>query len=125
MNPIERVWGQAKKHTRMYTNFTLPGLRKIITLALDSVTLDLIRKYFRKAREYRWRQALTRVNGGRACLVHAMYVCTKRSPCTGGGGGGGRAHTELERPVNFAMGLGHAKCKASKQKGLSSLVADH
>ena len=30
MNPIERVWGQAKRYTRMYTNFTLPGLLNII-----------------------------------------------------------------------------------------------
>ena len=26
MNPIESVWGQAKRYTRMYTNSTLPGL---------------------------------------------------------------------------------------------------
>ena len=52
LNPIERVWGQTKRYTRTYTNYTLPGLRKIIEPALDSVTLDQIRKYFRKVREY-------------------------------------------------------------------------
>ena len=52
MNLIERVWGKAKKFTRTYTNFTLPGLRSIIEPALDSVTLDNIRKYFRKAHDY-------------------------------------------------------------------------
>ena len=52
MNPIERVWGQAKRYTCTYTNFTLPGLRAIIEPALYSVTLDHMRKYFRKAREY-------------------------------------------------------------------------
>ena len=52
MNPIERVWGQAKRYTRTYTNFTLPGLRNIIAPALDSVTVDNIRKFFRKARDY-------------------------------------------------------------------------
>ena len=52
LNPIERVWGQAKVYSRMYTNFTLPRLRQIIDPALDSVSTDLIRKYFRKVREY-------------------------------------------------------------------------
>lgn len=52
LNPIERVWGQAKRHTRAYTNFTLPGLRRILPRSLDSVELTSIRKYFRKAREY-------------------------------------------------------------------------
>ena len=46
LNPIERVWGQAKRYTRSYTNFTLPGLRRIMETALDSVTLNIIRKYF-------------------------------------------------------------------------------
>ena len=52
MNPIERVWGQAKRYTRTYTNFTFPGLRKIMHDGLNSVTLDMIRKYFRKDRDY-------------------------------------------------------------------------
>ncbi len=52
LNPIERVWGQAKVYSRAHTNFTLPGLRKIITPALDSVQLDSMRKYFRKTRDY-------------------------------------------------------------------------
>ena len=48
LNPIERVWGQAKVYTRAHTNYTLPRLRLIISPALDSVSVDLIRKYFRK-----------------------------------------------------------------------------
>ena len=52
LNPIERVWGEAKRYTRAHTNFTLPRLRTLIQPALDSVSLDLIRKYFRKARDY-------------------------------------------------------------------------
>lgn len=52
LNPIECVWGQAKRYTGSHTNFTLTGLRRIIETALDSVTLDNIRKYFRKARDY-------------------------------------------------------------------------
>ena len=52
LNPIERVWGQSKVYCRAHTNFTLVKLRQILNPALDSVTVDLIRKYFRKAREY-------------------------------------------------------------------------
>ena len=52
LNPIERVWGQSKRYCRAYSNFTLVKLREVINPALDSVSTDLIRKYFRKVREY-------------------------------------------------------------------------
>ena len=49
VNPIEYVWGNSN---RAHSNFTLVKLRKIVNPALDSVKVDLIRKYFWKAREY-------------------------------------------------------------------------
>lgn len=52
LNPIERVWGQSKRYCRAYSNFTLQKLRATIDPALDSVSLDLIRKYYRKVRDY-------------------------------------------------------------------------
>ena len=52
LNPIERVWGQAKAYSRAHTNFTLAGLRTIVNPALDSVSTDLMRKYFRRVLEY-------------------------------------------------------------------------
>ena len=52
LNPIERVWGQAKRYIRANCDYTFSGLEKMITLALDSVRVDLIRKYFRRVREY-------------------------------------------------------------------------
>ena len=52
LNAIERVWAQAKVYCRAHTNFTLAKLRLIINPALDSVSVDLIRKYTRKARDY-------------------------------------------------------------------------
>ena len=52
LNPIERVWGQAKRYSRAYTNFTMPGLKRILPQALDSVSVTSIRKYFRKAHDY-------------------------------------------------------------------------
>ena len=52
LNAIERVWAQAKVYCLSHTNFTLVKLRQIINPALDSVSIDLIRKYTRKARDY-------------------------------------------------------------------------
>ena len=52
LNPIERVWGPAKVYTRKHTNFTLPRLRQIVEPALDSVSVDLIRMYFRKVADF-------------------------------------------------------------------------
>jgi transposase len=52
LNPIERVWGQAKRFTRANCNYTYPGLEKTIIPALESVSVALIRKYFRRVREY-------------------------------------------------------------------------
>ena len=52
LNPLERCWGQSKRYTRAYTNYTIPNLRKNIPLALDTVTLENIKNYFRKARQY-------------------------------------------------------------------------
>ena len=52
LNPIERVWCQAKQFTRSHCDYSFPNLEKIIDEALDSVSLELMRKYFRKVREY-------------------------------------------------------------------------
>jgi hypothetical protein len=46
------VWGQSKRYCRAHSNFTLAKLRETINPALDSVSVDLIRKFFRKVREY-------------------------------------------------------------------------
>ena len=60
LNPIERVWGQSKVYCRAHSNFTLAKLRENINPALDSLSVDLIKKYFRKVREYE--QAYTEGN---------------------------------------------------------------
>ena len=52
LNPIERVWGEAKRYTRAHCDYTFAGLERTIVPALESVRLDTIRKYFRKCREY-------------------------------------------------------------------------
>ena len=52
LNPIECVWCQAKQFTRSHCDYSFLNLEKIIDEALDSVSLELMRKYFRKVREY-------------------------------------------------------------------------
>ena len=52
LNPIEKCWSQAKRYTRAHTNYIIQRLRVIIPQGLDSVNLDNIRNYFRKARNY-------------------------------------------------------------------------
>ena len=51
LNPIERVWCHAKHYTLSHCDYSFPNFEKIIDTALDSMTVDLIRKYFRKVRE--------------------------------------------------------------------------
>ena len=45
LNPIECVWGQAKKFTRANCNYTLMDLKIPFEPALNSVHVELIRKY--------------------------------------------------------------------------------
>ena len=52
LNPIERVWGQAKRYCHTNCNYWFSGLEKIILQALDSISTDVIRKYFRRVHEY-------------------------------------------------------------------------
>ena len=52
LNPIERVWGRAKVYARNHCNYSFAGLQSTVTPALESVSLDAIRKYFQKSRDY-------------------------------------------------------------------------
>ena len=55
--------GEAKRYTRAYCNYTIGGLRKSLPNALDVVTLDLIRKFYWRVREYE-RAYMDGNNGG-------------------------------------------------------------
>ena len=37
LNPIERVWGQAKKYSKAHCSYSFVSLRRTINPALDSV----------------------------------------------------------------------------------------
>lgn len=52
LNPIERCWGKAKLYTKAYTNYTFPRLQSNIPSALDTVSKENIKNFFRKARNY-------------------------------------------------------------------------
>ena len=52
LNPIEICWAQAKRYTRAHTNYTIQHLRLIIPDGLDSVSVENMKNYFRKARNY-------------------------------------------------------------------------
>ena len=52
LNSIERCWGMAKRYARANCDYSFKKLRRIVPAALDSVTLDHIRKHFRKCWDY-------------------------------------------------------------------------
>ena len=52
LNPIERVWAQAKRYARAYCKYNIQSLRNTVIPALDVVTLDNIKNHFRKVRHY-------------------------------------------------------------------------
>ena len=47
LNPIERVWAQAKKYLKAYCNYSIKSLHNTIHPALDSVSLENIQNNFR------------------------------------------------------------------------------
>ncbi len=52
LNPIERCWCRAKQYTRQHANGSIIRLRRIVREGLESVTLDLIQKYYATCRDY-------------------------------------------------------------------------
>ena len=52
LNPIERVWAQAKRYSKAYCNYSIVSLRKNVVPALESVPLESIQKHFTKVRHY-------------------------------------------------------------------------
>ena len=52
LNPIERVWAQLKRFTKVHCKYSLPSLLKNIPLAYDLVTVKNICNHFRKVKYY-------------------------------------------------------------------------
>lgn len=52
LNPIERVWCHAKKHTRAHSNGSIVRLRKIVPESLAGIHRDTIGRFFAKSDDY-------------------------------------------------------------------------
>ena len=52
LNPIERCWCHAKKHTRAHCNESIVRIRKIVPESLDPISIDLIGRFFQKTNDY-------------------------------------------------------------------------
>ena len=81
LNPIERVWGEAKRYNRKYTNIALQQLRNILPDAIDSVSATTIRKYVRKAkREHMLKDTMQAVGLKKQlnCISHIVECFTNR-----------------------------------------------
>ena len=63
LNPIERVWAQGKKYMCAHCIYSFKGVENTIVPTLDSVTLNSIRRFFRKMRDYMdaYKEGLTAV----------------------------------------------------------------
>ena len=72
LNPIERVWGEARRYSRAHCDYSFAGLKQTIIPALESVQVDTIRKYFRKCREYM--QAYQEGKSGGASVESAVHL---------------------------------------------------
>jgi len=61
LNPIERCWASSKHYVRPRLNGSIVKLRELIKQSLEDINKDLIRKYFRKVRNYEeaYRQGVT------------------------------------------------------------------
>ena len=52
LNPIEMCWAKAKKYAREHCDYSFEGLKAIIPTALSTVSVETIRKLFRKCHDY-------------------------------------------------------------------------
>ena len=51
LNPIEACWCHSKRYTQSNSDYTFPGLLATVPVIGDSISIDTIRKFFRKTRE--------------------------------------------------------------------------
>lgn len=46
LNPIERIWAQAKQCSKAYCKYSIISLHKTVVPALESVSLENMKKHF-------------------------------------------------------------------------------
>lgn len=79
-SPIEPVWSYGKAYTRARCSYSSVSLRKHIRPGLDTVSLELIRKYFRKCREYMRAYREGHTAGKSVELARKMYKTHRSTP---------------------------------------------
>ena len=75
INPIERCWCQAKRHTRAYANGSIVRLRKIVPEGLETVTMDMINRFFLTCNDYEkaYREGYTTQNVDSIVKIHKSH----------------------------------------------------
>ena len=53
LNPIERNWCHAKRVARQYVNGSIVKLRQVVPSSLNSVTNEMMNKFFKTCRDYK------------------------------------------------------------------------
>ena len=86
LNPIERCWCQAKQHTRAYANGSIVRLRKIVPKGLETVSMDMIKKFFLTRNDYEkaYREGYTthNVHSITDLIHHKCVTSIVTSACT-------------------------------------------
>jgi len=79
LNFIEYFWGAVKKYTRNNCDYTFKGLERTVPEALESVSLEQIRKYARRSWRFidAYRKGLTGIS---ALYIVKKYKSHRRIP---------------------------------------------
>ena len=81
LNPIERVWAQSKCYAKAYCTYMLSSLRKMMPLALDTITEENIRNFHRESRHYMFTYYEGHVAGGDLEEQVKKYKIAAKSHC--------------------------------------------
>ena len=77
LNPIERVWAHVKHDLRKKCEYSLKSLRAQLPVTLENVSVDAVRRYFRRTDRYV--SAYAGLNGVTLTPTEAAYVTRKYS----------------------------------------------
>ena len=80
LNPMERVWAQAKRYTQTHCNYSIHSLRRNIPAAFDSITDNNISNHFRKVIHFIFRYLEGLVPGKDLYQRLKKYIIENRWP---------------------------------------------